>query len=257
MSDPTPGHRAPPPAEVPDDPEALNPEHALPPPQVRTLGPARGGATRVVLVRHGEARCNVNGIVGGMIGCSGLTVTGVSQAEALADRLARTGELAGVDALYASTLPRAVETAEILRPALDRWREGPPLEIVRQEQLSELHPGEADGLDWTTFAERYGEPDWDAAPGEPLAPGAESWTGFVDRAAAAVGALADAHPGQLVVAACHAGVVEATMLRFLPFGAGGPVRLRLRTEHASMTEWERFEGTWLLRRYNDVTVPGR
>ena len=51
----------------------------------------------------------------------------MAQVRALADRLARTGELAGVDALYASVLPRAVATAEMLAPALDRWREGPPL----------------------------------------------------------------------------------------------------------------------------------
>jgi hypothetical protein len=31
------------------------------------------------------------------------------------------------------------------------------------------------------------------------------------------------------------------------------VRLGLRTGHASITKWERAEGRWLLRRYNDVT----
>ena len=36
----------------------------------------------------------------------------------LRDRLALTGELAGADALYASVLPRAIETAELLAPAL-------------------------------------------------------------------------------------------------------------------------------------------
>ena len=33
-----------------------------------------------------------------------------------------TGELAGTDALYASVLPRAIETAELLAPALRRRR---------------------------------------------------------------------------------------------------------------------------------------
>lgn len=231
---------------------------------VRTTSPADARATRVVLVRHGEAACNVAGVVGGRRGCTGLTEQGVAQVTALARRLARTGELAGVAALYASRLPRAIETARRLAPALDRWRDGPPLDVVADCGLCELHPGEADGLRWEEFAARYAEPDWDTDPGRPLSPGGESWTGFVDRAAAAVEQVADAHRGGLVVVACHAGVVEATMLRFLGIAADRP-RLRLRTRHASLTAWARAEddgpgappgaapaGRWLLERYNDV-----
>jgi probable phosphoglycerate mutase len=206
----------------------------------------------MVLVRHGEARCNVAGVVGGPKGCTGLTELGVRQVRALAERLASTGELAGTSALYASTLPRAIETADLLAPALEVGGGDGPLTVVTDDGLCELAPGPADGLTWQAFAERYGEPQWDDDPTVPLAPGAESWTGFVDRAAAAVTRVADAHPGQLVVAACHAGVIEATMLRFLPLGAQ-VARLKLRTEHASLTEWERWRGTWLIRRYNDTT----
>jgi 2,3-bisphosphoglycerate-dependent phosphoglycerate mutase len=223
-----------------------------PPARVRTTAPAAPEATRVVLVRHGEAACNVEGVVGGRAGCRGLTVDGAAQVAALAERLAATGELSGVAALYSSALPRALETAAILAPALDRWRDGPPLEAVADCDLCELHPGEADGLTWEALAGRYPLPDWDADPAQPFAPGGESWTGFVDRAAAAVARLADAHPGGLVVAACHAGVVEATVLRFL---AAGRDRLRLPTAHASLTVWQRVDGQWTLRRYNDVTPP--
>jgi len=232
------------------DPESLNPER-VPPPGVRTSGAVPDQPTRVVLVRHGEATCNTAGIVGGVRGCTGLTRLGVRQAGALADRLARTGELAGVAALYSSVLPRAVQTARIIAPALDRWREGPALAPVEDCDLCELHPGEADGLTWPEFVARFPEPDWDTDPNQLLAPGAESWRGFTTRAAAGVSALADAHPGQLVVAACHAGVIEATMLRFLSVRG---IRLGLRTEHASITEWEHQGSRWLLRRYNDVTA---
>jgi len=236
------------------DPGALNPERLPPPPGVRTTSPRRNGVTRVVLVRHGEAVCNVEGVIGGIRGCTGLTANGAYQARLLADRLGRTGELAGVGALYASVLPRAVETAEILAPALDLWREGPPLEVVSDDGLSELRPGAADGLTWGEYASRFPEPDWDADPTQLLAPGGESWAGFVERAAAAVRAIADSHPGELVVMACHAGIVEATVLRFLPADRK-TIRLGLRTEHASLTVWERFAGRWSLRRYNDATPP--
>ncbi|HLN16071.1 MAG TPA: histidine phosphatase family protein [Acidimicrobiales bacterium] len=226
------------------------PDPTPPPAGVRTTGPSPETATRVVLVRHGEAVCNVSGVVGGTTGCSGLTVEGRRQVQALRQRLAATGELTGTAALYASVLPRAIETAEGIRPALDGG-DGPPLTLVTDCDLCELHPGEADGLTWWEFTERFTEPDWDEEPGRPLAPGAESWTSFVDRAAGAVARLALAHLGQLIVVVCHAGVIEATLLRFLP-AAPDVTRLKLRTDHASMTEWERSEGRWLLRRYNDV-----
>ena len=222
------------------------------PPGVRTAPPPVPGGTRVVLVRHGEAACNADGIVGGRRGCTGLTEQGAAQVDALARRLAASGEMAGVDALYASFLPRAIETAELLAPALDRWRDGPPLDVVPDCDLCELHPGAADGLRWEEFAARFGEPRWDEDPSHPLAPGGESWTEFVDRSARAVERVGDAHPGGLVVVACHAGVVESTMLRFL----GIPLtRLKLRTAHASLTEWERdpASGRWRLLRYNDAT----
>ncbi|WP_322761950.1 histidine phosphatase family protein [Frankia sp. Cr2] len=41
----------------------------------------------IVIVRHGEAACNVAGIVAGEKGCTGLTVTGRAQTERLAARL--------------------------------------------------------------------------------------------------------------------------------------------------------------------------
>ncbi|MHB8219276.1 MAG: histidine phosphatase family protein [Acidimicrobiales bacterium] len=208
--------------------------------------------TRIVLVRHGEGHCNVDGVIGGTVGCTGLTEAGRGQARELCRRLARTGELGAVGALYASTLPRAIETAWILAPALDEWRQGPPLKVIAECALCELHPGEADGLSWGEFAVRYSVPNWDDDPLQPLAPGGESWSEFVDRASAAVTGVADRHRGQVTVIVCHAGVIEATMLRFLPMGPQ-KLRLGLRTAHASMTVWERQDAGWLLCSYNDVS----
>lgn len=229
------------------------PTSVSPPAGVRTIRPMAPGTTRIVLVRHGEAVCNVNGVVGGRSGCTGLTPTGVRQARVLADRLADSGELSATAALYASVLPRAVETARILAPALAAGRGEARLALETDCSLCELHPGLADGLTWGEFAERYDEPDWDVDPERALAPEGESWSGFVARAATAVTTLADRHPGQLVVAVCHAGVVEATMLRFLPLRPGVS-RLGLHTDHASMTIWQRHEGSWRLERFNDATL---
>ena len=223
-----------------------------PPAGIRTV-PAESGpaATRLVLVRHGEAVCDTSGVCGGPLGCSGLTEAGVAQVTRLAERLAASAELTGAAALYASVLPRALETAEIIRPALaGPGRAVPP---VRAEcSLCELHPGEADGLTWEEFAARFDEPDWDRSPDTPLAPGAESWTSFVARASAALEGIAACHPGELVVVATHAGVIEASVLAFLPVAGGlEGARLGLRTRHASLTTWEVEGGRWRLLGYND------
>jgi probable phosphoglycerate mutase len=208
--------------------------------------------TRLVLVRHGEAVCNVSGVCGGRTGCTGLTERGIGQVEKLRDRLAVTGELAGTDVLYASVLPRAIQTAEILAPAL-AGDSGPALSIISECGLCELHPGEADALTWAEFADRFGRLDWDEDPDQVIAPGGESWTGFVNRAADTLAVIADRHRGQLVVVACHAGVIEASLLGLLPVAGGRQgTRLQLRTQHASMTSWEIDDGRWRLLGYNDA-----
>lgn len=238
------------------------------------------GATRLVLVRHGEAICNVEGVIGGLKGCTGLTAVGVAQATGLAARLARTGELDEVAALYASALPRAVETAQILASALGGPGGAVP-EVVADCALCELHPGDADALTWAEYVARFERPDWDADPSTPLAPGGEGWSGFVERAASALERVAAAHDGQTVVVVTHAGVVEASMLRFLPIDRS-VARLGLHTLHASLTEWLHLfardgadagadgrggggggadvrgserQRRWRLERYNDTATP--
>jgi broad specificity phosphatase PhoE len=219
---------------------------------LRIFAPAEG-ASRIVLIRHGEAECNVNRIVGGPAGCSGLTDLGRRQVAALADRLYESGELRGATTLYASVLPRAVETAERLTPVVGP---GPTaLGPVRQRcDLCELHPGEADGMEWDDVVATFGVPDWDRDPSQPIAPGGESWSEFVLRASDAVRAVVRAHPGELVVAAVHAGVIEATMISFLGVSPEVYRRGWLRIVHASMTEWEWVPGEdrWVLLRFNDA-----
>lgn len=227
------------------------------PPGIRTIGSGSEVATRMVLVRHGEAVCNVTGVCGGRSGCTGLTDKGRRQVVALRDRLELTGELAGTDVLYASVLPRAVETAELLAPALvgddRRGAATKPPRPIRECGLCELHPGEADGLTWSAYSERFGAIDWDSDPGQTIAPGGESWTSFVNRVADQLDVLAERHPGQLVVVACHAGVIEASLLSKLPVAGGREgARLQLRTLHASLTTWEVESGRWRLLGYNDA-----
>jgi probable phosphoglycerate mutase len=225
---------------------------SAPPAGIRTMGVPAPSATRIVLVRHGEAVCNVSGICGGPVGCEGLTDRGRAQVAVLRARLSETGELGGADALYASILPRAIETALLLAPALQGRDDSEPMELVQECGFCELHCGEADGLDWSDFNARFGNPDWDTDPDRLIAPGGESWTGFVNRVSATLDAVAARHPGELVVVACHAGVIESSLLAKLPVVGGlTGARMKLRTQHASLTTWEVDAGQWKLVGYND------
>lgn len=198
--------------------------------------------TTLVLIRHGESRATVDAVVGGHAGCTGLSDRGRAQAEALRDRLARTGEV-GADVLVASVLPRAVETAEIIAPAL-----GSP-ELVRDCDVCEIHPGEGDGLTWEEFTARYGD---GAAndPFRPMAPGAESWAEFTVRVGRTLRRLAADHPGQRIVVVCHGGVIDGSFVAFgnLPLQRD----FHLATENTSITEWRRRDDGWVLVRYNDA-----
>jgi probable phosphoglycerate mutase len=215
-----------------------------PPEGFRTRGSEPKG-TRLVLIRHGEANCNARGVVGGPLGCGGLTERGREQAQALAERLTKSREFEDAVALYTSVLPRSVQTAEILAPGLPS-----NLVAVQDCELCELHPGASDGMTWQEMIDAFGGPDWDQRPDEPFAPGGESWTGFYERCRAAITRIVDKHPGQLVILVVHGGVIEQAM-KMCEF-AEPHIRLGLRTENCSMTEFE-FDGPRRrLLRYNDL-----
>jgi probable phosphoglycerate mutase len=210
---------------------------------MRTLGSLEDARTRLVLVRHGEPICAVEGKVGGPKGDTGLTEQGRTQATQLAARLLASDELHAATALYASTLPRAIETARLLAPAL-----GDP-EIEVRHELREHDPGELDGLTWAEAAERFTLPDYDTEPDRPVGPGAESLSAFHTRARSALLDLAAVHSGETVVVACHGGVVAAAV--GLVFHLPVSQRVPLPTRYCSMTEIELTERGWRLGRYND------
>ena len=206
--------------------------------------------TRLVLIRHGESEAQAGSFIGGHTGCKGLSDLGRRQVEALRDRLEHTGELRDAAALYASVLPRAVETAEILQPAFGR------LDVRQDCDLCEGHPGEADGLSWDEWRELYSEQVVGRGPYVPWAPGGESWAEVVVRAGRALTRIAEEHANGTVIVACHGGIVEASLRAFMHI----PLEPQWRAvvTNASLTEWV-FEGepgahshAWKLVRFNDA-----
>jgi probable phosphoglycerate mutase len=195
------------------------------------------------MVRHGESRANAEGLAGGHVGDGGLTDLGRRQAQALADRLVVSRELAAATAFYTSTMPRAIETGDFLRDVLA------PLEPLRDDELCEISVGEGDGLSWAEFTTRFGSPDWSIDPYQITAPGGESLMGFYERCRLAIERLVARHPSELVVLVVHGGFIEQAMKVYL--GVEGHIRLKPRIENCSMTEIE-FDGDRRrLLRYND------
>jgi probable phosphoglycerate mutase len=150
--------------------------------------------------------------------------------EALRDRLHESKELAEATALYASVMPRAIETAQIISSALGG------LEVRSECDFCEGHPGDADGLTWAELDARYPSAEWDADSRR--APGWETWREMGDRVTAALTALVARHPGETVVVACHGGVVVHSMLHFLSLEeVATESRAWISPDNTSITEW--------------------
>src|ERR1700733_8028619 len=94
--------------------------------------------TRVVLVRHAQAMCNMRDVFAGHAGCSGLTAAGRDHCAAVARRLAEL--YPGPLALMSSMMPRAAQTADAI--AAELGIEG---SVPRHCGLCERHPGSLEG----------------------------------------------------------------------------------------------------------------
>jgi probable phosphoglycerate mutase len=202
---------------------------------------------RLILVRHGDAHAGFGGVIGGRMGCTGLTDLGRRQAEALRDHLQASGRVKA-DVLLVSEIPRAIETAQIIGPGLG-------IEISRHDcDLCEVHTGVADGLGWEEYTATYGSFDMEAEPDRVFAPEGDSWNSFHERVCALLQRLAADHPDETVVAVCHAGVIMAAMrgLLDLPHASGAA---QLRPTNTGLTEWEHDPvlDRWTLHSFNETS----
>ena len=201
-------------------------------------------ATSLVFIRHAQAADR--DAEGQLLLCGQvdlpLTRRGRLQAEQLRQAIAG---LRSVDALYTSTLRRAVETSRPLAQQL-------ALKPKRWPSLREISCGVLDGMPVTDVKRTYPEL-WDAnlaqADGDFRWPGGESYDGFRKRVLRAVQQIARTHAGGRVLIVTHAGVISQVL------GAltGEPAARWevFRPAPATLTEvrWEGRTGT--LVRFND------
>ena len=163
---------------------------------------SRSDTSSFFLIRHGESVSSVNQIVGGHLGCSGLTPLGRAQAVRLSVALEVLVGGIGERPIHCSNIERSIETAEV---ATSRSRHG----FTQSCGACETHPGSLDGQHWSDLDQG------DASLGleAPIGPGAESQFEMAERVDQYLGNLAMAResasqsPSALIFT--HAGVIRA------------------------------------------------
>ena len=162
--------------------------------------PAPPQSTLILMVRHGQTPTTGKVLPGRAAGLH-LAEAGVQQAHAVAERIA---ELPRVDAIYASPLERARETAAPIGKAL--------------QQRVKINKGllECDFGDWTgeQLSTLMKKPEWSTvqrAPSSFRFPNGESFTEMQTRMVTTLDTIRQEHPGGVVVCVSHADPIKAAV----------------------------------------------
>src|SRR6195952_3756967 len=207
--------------------------------------PAPPASTVVLLVRHGQAPTTGKILPGRAPGLH-LADVGVQQAEKVAQRIA---ELKQVDAIYASPLERARETAAPIAAARG-------LKVQIDKGLLECDFGEWTGAELKTLMKL---PEWGTVQRAPSVfrfPGGESFTEMQLRMVSALDRLRAKHVGGTIVCVSHADPIKAVAahamgthldlfqrivistcsVTAIAYTVGGPVVLTVNSTGASLAE---------------------
>lgn len=208
------------------------------------------------LIRHGESLVNLADWPHGNRD-EGLTPLGQRQARAVADRIA--GDPGHVDAVYASTMKRALETATVIADTMQ-------ITPVRDDRIREIGSNRLDHAPWPDLPTDYGD-FWAAsrpfASVTPAVDRGESLMHFRTRVGDFVESVLRDHAGGTVVAVTHGGVVDVVFDHM--FNVGPWSHCQVWTANAAVTHVEAIEAIpdahgmvhegperWRLHRHNCV-----
>jgi len=194
----------------------------------------------IILIRHGQSTANASGVWQGQLD---YPLSGEGRRQARHAGLTLSGKT--FDAIYASPLSRAFETAEII--AREAGFSG---EIIPMENLTERHGGVLQGHAWVEYESKNPEfaRKFLSLPEEErwAMVGAETDEEILARFEQAVSDIAARHPsGSRAVAVSHGGVMRAFLRdRFGPDVLPGDTR----AANASITriESDMNGASWLL-----------
>jgi probable phosphomutase (TIGR03848 family) len=217
----------------------------LPIEMARTPPPAPPSGTLVLLVRHGQTPTTGKVLPGRAPGLH-LADAGREQAERAARRIA---ELPKVDAVYASPLERARETAAPIAAARG-------LRVQVDRGLLECDFGDWTGAELKRLMKL---PEWGTvqrAPSTFTFPNGESFTAMQTRMVGAIDRLRARHPGGVIVLVSHADPIKAAVahamgthidlfqrivigtcsVSAIAYGTGAPIVLTVNSTGGSLAE---------------------
>lgn len=201
------------------------------------------------MIRHGQSHVNLAEWDSGNID-EGLTELGQMQAAALADWLPK--HIPDVNAIYASTMRRALETAEPLAKNYD-------MPLRYDDRLREIGNNRWDHSAWPNddlprdYAD-YWASERPFSTVTPFIEDGESFIHFRTRVGLFIEELVEQHREEVVVAVCHGGVIEATFDHI--FNVGPWRRCEIWNHNTGASYFEYVEHprreTWRLH-YNNRT----
>lgn len=161
--------------------------------------------TSIYLIRHGETEWNKISKVQGQIDIE-LSENGVRQAKLLAKRLS----MEKIDAIYASNLKRARQTAAIIA-------EYHKHEILEREDIREISLGPWEGLTVDEIRIKYSE-HYRVYREDPFnfnMPGAETFTKLADRTYNAIVSIVKENTDKTIIVVSHGNAIKAAIMRIL------------------------------------------
>ena len=196
--------------------------------------------SKIYLIRHGETISNANATFQGQTN-SPLSKLGRKQAQVLAHRLRK--DQIKVDRLIASTLGRAIETAQYISESIQ-------CEIETDPELQEINLGNWEGLSWNQisdkfpqYSDEYHEKWWQFKQH-----GGESWTEALERFYSAVLRLVNTSPSKNLMIVAHGGVIRVLIAKLL--GSHSP-KPPLEISNTGITEIEILGDQMKFTRIND------
>jgi probable phosphoglycerate mutase len=197
--------------------------------------------TRVIVVRHGETAWNNEKRWQGHLD-SPLTPKGLSQAQALARRLAAER----FSALYSSDLGRAHQTAQIIAAAT-----GHP--VVLDARLRERKLGVFQGLTSEQIRAAHAEEYevYRARDPDRVLPEGESLRQQVERNLRCFEELAQRHSGESIVVVTHGGVLSGLLRHVLSIPLEAIRRFAF--PNSSLNVFIVRDGEWMLQTWGDVS----
>ncbi len=142
----------------------------------------RRSSLEIFLIRHCESQATLDQIVGGHLGCTGLSAFGVQDTQRVSHKLRETCRLNfhnSKSQVFSSQMPRSVETAQLVT-GLNVWQ------IESSCDFCEVHPGEMDGCSWESLSNSTQGSFFD-----PIGNRGESYFDMIRRADLGIGKLVD------------------------------------------------------------------